>query len=465
MARQVELQAVITARDEASKVFKDFQSRAKGFGDTMTQVGSTMTKRFTLPLVALGGGMAKAAMDLEATQAKYNTVFEGMTEQVDDFITEFQRLTPATRAEARSFYSGIQDLLVPMGFARDEATALTGETMHLAGALANFNSGTHTAEDVTRAFQSALVGQFRPLRDLGVNLDKTTVLQRAMEMTGKDNTEAITRQEEAIALLDLAYANSQDALNAYNEESLDSLTKMRLLKSDVIDLAAELGNNLLPAINDIIDRLSVYVDWVGELDKDKQKLILVTGGLVAAIGPALIVIGQMAKGLAAVSKAAGTLIRFINPLTAAVSLFTIGIVGASTAGRRWNSVLGALAGPIGTTIAFVRNFRHNIDQLRAGIDWLISRLYALRDAATSSLSRLAGTLGIRAFESGGIVPQTGLAMVHEGEKVIPKGAHATPQGEGVTINVYGNVNAGSEDQIKDFGRIVARQFKLNQMGA
>jgi hypothetical protein len=74
-------------------------------------MGKNLTTGVSLPIAGLFAGFAKSAMDLEATEAKYNTVFDGMTDQADEFISEFQKLTPATKAEAQSMASGIQDLV------------------------------------------------------------------------------------------------------------------------------------------------------------------------------------------------------------------------------------------------------------------------------------------------------------------------------------------------------------------
>ncbi|MCC5894831.1 MAG: hypothetical protein JJU16_05155 [Alkalibacterium sp.] len=92
-----------------SDINKEVGSMAKSISGVMKDAGKNMTKYVTLPLVAMATGMGKAAMDLEATEAKYYTVFGNMSDQSDEFIKEFQKLTPATKAEARSMASGIQD--------------------------------------------------------------------------------------------------------------------------------------------------------------------------------------------------------------------------------------------------------------------------------------------------------------------------------------------------------------------
>lgn len=194
----------------------------------------------------------ESATQLEATEAKYNTVFAGMTNSADQFISEFQTLTPATVAEARSMASGIQDLLVPMGMQRTEATEMTGDFVHLIGALTNFNSATRTAEDVSASFQSAMAGEYDSLKGLGIQVNETIVKQQAVAMGLASNTNAVSNAAKAQAVLELAYQQSGDALAAYNENALDTTTRMQLLQKGFRDAFGKAGQTALPQINNLL---------------------------------------------------------------------------------------------------------------------------------------------------------------------------------------------------------------------
>ncbi len=206
--------------------------------------------------------MYDSATALEATEAKLETVFAGYEDVAQGIVDEFQILTPATESATRSMVSGIQDLLVPMGFVRDEATEMTGETMELVGALTNFNSATHGAEDVASAFTSALTGEYTSLKALGIQVDATTVQEEVLAMGMAATTDEITSQMEAQALLSLAYAQSTDALAAYNEESLDTVTRMGLLQAGFTDTFAEAGQSLLPAINEALVQVQNHMPTI-----------------------------------------------------------------------------------------------------------------------------------------------------------------------------------------------------------
>ena len=316
----------IDTKIDSKQFDKDMQSiekKLKKTSDNLGKMGKNLTTGVSLPIAGLFAGFAKSAMDLEATEAKYNTVFDGMTDQADEFISEFQKLTPATKAEAQSMASGLQDLLIPMGVARDEATDMTGEFMHVAGALANFNSGTHTSQDVMNAMNSALTGQYDSLKSLGIQLDATTVKEKAVAMGLASSTDEVDKKMQAEVLLSEVYAQSGDALNAYNEENLDAKTKMQLAKTEAIDLAASFGELLLPMINSLIDGVRKVIEWFGGLDEGTQKTILTVLAIVAAIGPLVLIISKVIAGVSSV-------IGFLTAMNPIV-LLVIGVIVALVA--------------------------------------------------------------------------------------------------------------------------------------
>ncbi|MDN6291471.1 MAG: phage tail tape measure protein [Tetragenococcus halophilus] len=374
------------AMQGVTDINKEVGGMAKNISKNMKTAGKNMTKYVTTPILGMAAGMGKAAMDLEATEAKYNTVFKGMTDQSDAFIKEFQKLTPATKAEARSMASGIQDMLIPMGVAREDATEMTEEFMHVSGALANFNSGTHTAQDVTNAMTSALSGQYDSLKSLGIQLDATTVKEKAVEMGLASSTEEVTKSIQAQVLMKEVYAQSGDALDAYTEANLDAKTKMGLLKTEIIDVAAEFGTAMLPAISSVIDIFRDAVSWLNNLSEENRKLVGMIGLVAAAIGPLLLagsfmidkflVIKNTLSGLSvAVSNAGGVLGILKGALAAIFS--PIGLV---------LGVIGLLAG------AFVYLYETS-DHFKGLVGELITAFKGLFDG-TSSFGEVIEAAGL-----------------------------------------------------------------------
>lgn len=402
--------------------YKDFQkgmaevqNKLEAVGKKMTDIGKNLSLKVTAPIIGIGAGIAKAAMDLEATSAKYETVFAGMTDQADAFITKFKELTPATKAEARSMASGIQDLLVPMGFVREEATEMTGEFMHVIGALTNFNSGTHTAADVTLAMQAAMTGSYESLKRLGIQLDVSTVEQKAMEMGLISSKDEMTKQIAAQVMLAEVYAQSGDALKAYTEENLDAKTKMGLMKAELIDVAAEFGETLLPIINKVTSALRRAVEWFSGLSEAQKKTILIVGGLVAAIGPVLIAAGLLIRSLITVKDAYIAVTAWAGQASIAVRLagiakgiatgvtyaYAAALTIANVAARALAIGIAMILSPIGLIVLAIAAvvtagylLIKNWDQVKetAGvvIDWMTQKWEDFRDGILAIWNAITG---------------------------------------------------------------------------
>lgn len=259
---------------DAERNIRDNINAQEQFNQTVAASGSAydgLADRLAEIAGAIGIGLAiqnaaqmayESAAQLEATEAKYNTVFAGMTSAADQFMARFQALTPATTAEVRSMASSLQDLLIPMGLQRAEATAMTGDYMHIIGALTNFNSATVRAEDVAASFQSALTGEYDSLKGLGIQINETIVKQQAVAMGLAANINAVNNAAKAQAVLELAYRQSGDALAAYNAEALDTTTRMQLLQKGFQDTFSLAGQTLLPQINVALARVQTYMPQI-----------------------------------------------------------------------------------------------------------------------------------------------------------------------------------------------------------
>lgn len=101
-------------------------------------------------------------------------------------------------------------------------------------------------------------------------------------------------------------------------------SQMKVLKNTINDLAISFGDLLLPKVQSFIEKLKDVVDFVNQLDPVAKSLILTIGGIVAAIGPILIVIGQVGKGVATLIKAFVFLKPIIGPMFVAAKAAVVG---------------------------------------------------------------------------------------------------------------------------------------------
>jgi len=302
--------------DKSKGQLTDFSKVAEQVGKKMAAVGKKMTAFVTLPILGLGAAFVKTASDAEETNSKFDAVFKDQAASVRKWAEEFSKATGRARIDNIAFLSTIQDTLVPLGVARDEAADLSQEVVKLATDLASFNN--LPTEQVIRDIQSALVGQTETVRKYGVVLTEAGLKQRGI---GDDATAA----EKALERLKIITESTADAQGDAIRTADSMANQFVRLKSSLTDLATGLGTLLIPIVKDIVGKITEWVNKFNALDDGAKKTILTIAGLVAAAGPLLIIIGK-------ITIAIGTLRTTISgPLTLAFAAIGVMITAFTLA--------------------------------------------------------------------------------------------------------------------------------------
>lgn len=121
---------------------------------------------------------------------------------------------------------------------------------------------------------------------------------------------------------------------------------MKLLKSAVEDLQISVGVTLLPTLTGFVEKITDAVAWTNQLPVPLKEIGIKAGiagtALAAVTGPLLLMIGYLPKIVAGLSLMKGGLAVLplvLNPVTAAIGLFTIAIAGAITRIKEENKLI------------------------------------------------------------------------------------------------------------------------------
>lgn len=138
-----------------------------------------------------------------------------------------------------------------------------------------------------------------------------------------------------------------------NERYKTSESQLNMAQNKAKALAITMGDELLPHINDLLDFLGDLAESFADMTDEEQQTILKTAALVAGIGPAIKIVGNLGKVLGTATKEVGTftqaivlmqngigdakgsaanLAKVLSSATSPVGLLTIAIVGLTTAG-------------------------------------------------------------------------------------------------------------------------------------
>lgn len=378
-----------TNAEVLGKKFGDAAKKVAAFGDGAKRAGQVLTVTLTAPIVLVGKFALDMAFQLDATNAKFNTVFGEMADSIDTYIKDFQKLSPVTKAEARSMAAGFQDLLVPMGFARDTATTMTKEFMNLSGALYNANSDTRTQEEVSLALQSAMTGEYESLKALGIIIDADTVKRKAQSMGLADANGEISNQAEAQAVLQLITEQSTDAVAAFTEANLDAKTKVGIAFSAIKDVGAEVFQRFLPAIGRASDKVKELAEKFGNLPAKTQDMILAFAGIIAAIGPVLLVVGSLAGAVSKVLglfSIGGGLSSVLGSTTAAAGMTATATTGLGAALSTLLAPVAIIGGAIAGLIAIFVGAWKNSEIFRDSVG---NAFESIKNTISSAMGRIS----------------------------------------------------------------------------
>lgn len=105
-------------------------------------------------------------------------------------------------------------------------------------------------------------------------------------------------------------ALSKEANKRY--QTLDS--RLEMTKNKLINVATNTGEKLTPTFNVLLGKVDGLIDKFGGLNEEETKNVLKTAAIVAAIGPALKILGALGSGIGSTIKGVGTLSQAIGVL-------------------------------------------------------------------------------------------------------------------------------------------------------
>jgi len=206
------------------------------------------------------------ASDLNEQINKTNQVFGTSARTVVRWSRDSATALAQTRAEALGTASSIGSLLRPVGILPEKAAEISTTLTKLGADLASFyNTDVDAA---LKAIQSGLVGQVRPLRQYGVQLDAARVNELALVQTHKEHVSELTSAEKTLARYTIILRDTKIAQGDLARTSGGLANQERILTANIGDLSEMAGKTLYPEVNRVIHGLN---DWLGK-SKNQQKV-------------------------------------------------------------------------------------------------------------------------------------------------------------------------------------------------
>lgn len=266
-------------------------------GKEAIRFGKNLSVFVTLPLLGLGAVLVKTASDAEEGASKFGTVFESIRNEANQTAEDLKNSFGLSRAESKALLADTGDLLVGFGFTEKSALKLSNEVQQLAVDLASFTNFSGGADGASRALTKALLGERESIKSLGISILEEDVKARVLLNTTRGLTFETKRQAKAAATLMLAQEQSKKAIGDFARTNQQFANRLRIMRARINDLAVSFGQILLPPALRLVNAVTSLVEFLDTLDPSVKTIILSVLGVAAALGPALIAFGLLAKVL------------------------------------------------------------------------------------------------------------------------------------------------------------------------
>ena len=363
---------------------------------------------------AIGGGLLKLGYDAVTSADDINT----LAKQTGFTTDEIQKMKYAADLVDVSFedIAGAMKKFKGKIDPTNESLAKLGvETQNADGSLRNANDVFFDAVKALGTIQNETERDQVAMDLFGKSADS---LAGIIDDGGKAFEEYGKQAEEMGLILD---GDTLDSLNATND-TIDELKAN--IGGTMAQIGASVGTILAPVLEKIAGAISKVTEKLRNLSPEQQETILKIVGVVAALAPAIIIIGKLVSGIGSVVSVIGTVVGVLGgPLTLAIgAVIAIGIV----LWKNWDKIKAVAITVKDAVVNAWNNLKAKvgaaIDNVKGKIDGLRSKLDSIKQKFVDFKNTVSGIWEtIKGFFTGEVslpsIPLPHFKITPEGWKV------------------------------------------------
>ena len=313
--------AIDQAQAKIDGLEKTVGQRLSSIGDKFTDIGRKASV-LSAAIVAAGGASFKMAADFQDALGATDQIFKGASDTVNDWAKNLSSDFGIAKEEALKYSNLMGSMLINIGqLTEEQAAKQSAKLIELAGDLTAMYGGT--TQDAVRALTGALKGNNTMLDNYGMAVNDALVKQKALELGLASGTGELSLQAKQAATLALIWEQTGAAQGQAAREADGASGAMRALSVEVKNLSTEIGEVLLPIITSIIAKIKEFVSGLRELSPEMLRTGVVIAGVVAALGPLLVLLGKILQMLPLIKVAIMALTGPIGIVSAAVAVMAI----------------------------------------------------------------------------------------------------------------------------------------------
>lgn len=332
------------ARDRLKEIdelrMNQIKSTLSQVSAALDSVGKKLTLGVTAPLVAAGAASFKMAADMDESINKVDVAFGDAADSVHAFSNETLTTYGIAKSTALDMAGYFGDMATSMGFSREQAAEMSKQLVGLAGDIASFKN--ISLSEAQTALAAIFTGETESLKQLGIVMTETNLEAYAMAQGIETSTKSMDQAQKTALRMQYVLENTKNAQGDFARTSDSSSNQLRILTESLKELAAIAGQELIPIITPIIQKLNSIIRSIGKLDDGTKEIITKVAVFAASFGPLLSVSGKMVSVVTA-------MITAYKSLKAAQAAATAGQTALNVAMSA--NPAGAIAAAVGVLIS------------------------------------------------------------------------------------------------------------------
>lgn len=197
----------------------------------------------------------QSASDINEENNKLSELFSSAGQAAIDEVNAIVELTRSMGAfserGAKQAISSLSDLTLGFGLSAETALKFSRDLVPLAADLASFKN--LQTGDVLRKFQSALVGEFEPLKQIGIVINETVLKQKALAEGIQTVNGTLKASDKAFLVHKIIMEQTLTAQGDFQRTSNELANTMRRAEVIFEDIGTTIGRYFIPLFTPLID--------------------------------------------------------------------------------------------------------------------------------------------------------------------------------------------------------------------
>ena len=323
----------------ATSIPTDFKTAGEAVGEVSTKFGVTGDE-----LESLSGQFVKFAQlnntdvsnSIDSVQKALSAYGLG-AEDAEGFLDRLNKTAQETGADVDKLSTGIVSNATAfreMGLSIDESVVFMGQLERSGANSETVLNGMRKALKNATAEGKPLDVALAELQNTILNgTDSMDGLTAAYDIFGKSGDQIYGAVKDGtINFVELATAMT-DAGNSVSdtfEGTLDPTDEFKTTMNELKVVGADVGGTLLQMVIPVIRQVGEIITKVKEawegLSPETQQMIIKAAGIVAAVGPVLVVIGKVVSGISSIISIGSALVAAIGAISAPV-VAVVAVIG------------------------------------------------------------------------------------------------------------------------------------------